>query len=141
MKRIIAISLLIVTLFASGHATWVFHYCSGSLRNVGLAGYTEVHACCCRMASHEASGNQPAVGNTPCCANRFLSLITDDYPVARYETSFETAHDFQPAPYVGYDMFRPCENTLFQPQQQAFPPGGLARHGAALRLLICIYLI
>ncbi|MDR0757693.1 MAG: hypothetical protein LBF85_07600 [Tannerella sp.] len=138
MKRMIAFFLLIATLFASGHATWVFHYCSGSLRSVGLAGYADAHACCCRKAQAGDAENRILVGNTPCCANRFISPVTDDCTAVRYEARLEMSHDFQPALPGGYGLFGSCENTASLLHQKTFPPGGLARSGAALRLLICI---
>jgi hypothetical protein len=143
MKRMIAVFLLIATSLASGHATWVFHYCSGTLRNVGLAGYTEAQACCCTGRQREASsGNRAAVGNKPCCVNLLVSPSTDDYPAVRQEkeTPFESSRAFHPAPSAANSLFRLCEcASPLLPRVLA--SGCAARHGAALRRLICIYRI
>jgi hypothetical protein len=139
MKRIIAVFLLIVTSFASGHATLAFHYCGGNLHDVGF--YTAKHACCCQMTAHrESCGDRTGVENAPCCVNHFISLVTDDYPNARQEITLEPHHDFQPMLFAVNDLFRPCESASLL--QHIFPPDSSARHCTAKLLhLICTYRI
>ncbi|MDR2121388.1 MAG: hypothetical protein LBP64_11035 [Tannerella sp.] len=141
MKKIIAVFLLFVSLLASGHVTWVFHYCSGSLCNAGLAGYVEIRECgCAKTQRGFPSEGRPAVENTPCCANIFVSQDTDDCSAVRQETMRETTHtDLRTAPFAASELLRPCGSPLSR--QHAFPPEGRARDGAALRRLTCVYRI
>ncbi|MDR1408577.1 MAG: hypothetical protein LBJ23_11130 [Tannerella sp.] len=137
MKRMMTVFLLIVTLFASGHATLAFHYCGGNLRDVGLAGYAEAHVCCCTATHREAGGNRTGVTHTPCCADHFVSLVTDDYPAARQAVIIEAHAGWQPAPFVEDDFS--CAGVHAPLLRQIFPPDDPAPHCAALRHLICTY--
>ncbi|MDR1331277.1 MAG: hypothetical protein LBK07_04160 [Tannerella sp.] len=139
MKRMIAVFLLTVTLFASGHATLAFHYCGGSLHGVSLAGYAGVQTCCCRTVHHGTSGNHTGIENTPCCENHFVSLITDDYPDARQEAPIAASFEFQSAMFAADNLLHSAENM--PPLPLPLLPCDTAPRRVALRHLICIYLI
>jgi len=141
MKRMIAIFLLITTLFASGHATLAFHYCGGNLREVGWAD-ASIHSCCCQKVHADCPDNQDSVDNLPCCRNHFIQITTDDYPAAQ-QTMIKMTNYYDCQLFICFalnsDAIRP-EIHNFQ-SQQVFPPGHVVRRSADMRHLICTYLI
>jgi hypothetical protein len=75
MKRITAILLMIITLFASSQWVVVYHYCGGILQSTNIAVLKKVSCCCADENQHETHSIQ----NQPCCSNFFLALHTDDF--------------------------------------------------------------
>jgi hypothetical protein len=145
MKKIIAILLLIATLFTALHARVTFHYCSGTLHSVMPAAWEEPS--CCDDDDHRQPGENEldtkvVLQNTPCCRNLYREISTDDFPIHRPVVTVESRKDFHlpllfiPAPGWGWG------NVLAtQTFQAVFPPGSGAKSGFELLVFICIFRI
>jgi hypothetical protein len=127
MKRTVSFILLISLLLTAVQPTFAFHYCKGRLHSVSLVKKDLPKSCC--------EKNRPN-----CCSNKILKVKTDPFSVNQTDKSIQTPVIPHSVFFVASnDLICSCENDLLL--QQVFPPGGLARYGAELRLLICIYRI
>jgi hypothetical protein len=125
--------------FASIQTTWDWHYCGGILRSVTLADKNS--ACCCGNESEVEKNNSPDIPQVKqfCCSDYLLDIATDN---------FDLSHSFIGTVQHVLKSFLSSDNTLklFEPayfpvSQYVFPPGKLAKYGADLLTLICIFRI
>ena len=128
---------MIVTLLATSHATVAFHFCSGKLHSVALAG-SEIKSCCKEEESHEGKN---MLQNTPCCSNHYQVISTDDFSINQQEKIAGNDTVFHPAAFILSPAIVLSDPVAAQTFQHIFPPGGIARSGADLLTLICIYRI
>ena len=141
LNKIIAVFLLIVTLFASTHTTLAFHYCGGSLHSVGIG--AEHKKCCCDDERRHCGGEQRLCGDDAkiqtksCCSDLFLDIETDDFTKSRLVA--ENVQDFQPAMLLfGISIMEVSHRFSANSFQIVFPPGNGAKSGIDLLLAICI---
>jgi hypothetical protein len=127
MKRAISLIILASLLSAAVQPSIAVHYCKGELRSVSFVKKDLPKQCC--------EKNRPG-----CCTDRFFKIQTDSFSVHRTDTDIQSPVFLHPVLCaVNGDLIFPPENYLLI--QQIFPPGGLARYGAELRHLFCIYRI
>jgi hypothetical protein len=146
MKRLIAILLLIVLLFASVHTTWAFHYCGGYLHSVGVANGGTTVDCCetseqtsCILTGKADKFAVIAQWESPCCFNRLVEISTDDFQVLQQQIS--STIEINPI-YISIDqIFLLKTPEIFQKIQYTFPPGKLVTCKVNLRVLICTFII
>lgn len=127
MKRTISFITLIGLLLTAAQPSIAFHYCKGELHSVSFVKKDLPKSCC----EKNSSG---------CCSDKVLKVKTDSFSIHHADTDIQAPAFPQPVFFaVNDDLIFPCENNLLL--QQVFPPGGLARYGAEMRHLFCIYRI
>lgn len=71
MKRIIAIPLLVIYLFAVSGVMINLHYCGGKYYSFNLQ---EKKTCCCKGESAAKDHSQNNIAKKDCCSNKYLSV-------------------------------------------------------------------
>lgn len=82
MKRILAISLLLIFIAGQVNLTWVTHYCGNFAIDNSISLGEEKLTCgmleyCCNEESGDADG--PVIANEDCCSNDFYSVDCDAF--------------------------------------------------------------
>jgi hypothetical protein len=147
MKQITAIFLLITLSLTSVQATWVFHYCSGQLHAVGIAGSQAGMACCDDTdtdAGRHASSDLPhavSLPEVPCCSNYLLEIFTADRCVDRSATSVEATNHLAMPALFAHGLTSLLREVEIGCRQYTFPPGSFAKYYVDLLIFICIFRI
>jgi hypothetical protein len=127
MKRIISIFMLTILLLTTVQPTLIFHYCGGKFHSVSLV-KTESKSCC--GGEHKS-----------CCFNEILKIATDDFQVQQQDLTEFAPLVLNPVLFLLSDNLQPSESSDALVLQHIFPPGGLAKYGAAIIQMNCVYRI
>lgn len=114
MKRIFAISLLLIFVAGQVNLTWATHYCGNFAVDNSISLGEEKLTCgmekyCCNEESPNVDG--PVIVNEDCCSNDFHSVDADDY-FTKIESSFDRQLVFSASFVVSLFDFCPNHDEL-----------------------------
>lgn len=84
MKKIVHISLLILTLLIAVQPVLYFHYCQGEFQSVEMQSDTETN-CCDKLPVEDG------LHASSCCHNSTVALSVDDYQASSFSFDFNGA--------------------------------------------------
>ena len=114
MKRIFAISLLLIFIAGQVNLTWATHYCGSFAVDTSISLGGEKMTCgmeeyCCSEESPNVDG--PVIVNEDCCSNDYHSVDADDY-FTKMESSFDKQLLFSASFIVSLFDFSPNNDEL-----------------------------
>jgi hypothetical protein len=125
MKRVIAISLLLIFISGQVNLTWATHFCgdSAAVSNSLVLGQTKLNcsseeiSCCDEEGTLSGS---PSIKNIECCSDDYYSSDADDY-FASPESTFKSQILFAVAFSISlFDNIYPAHKNFTQASQARF---------------------